>query len=456
MSPPHIFRHSHGIVGFLLSLSITASFVPKVAEGQDFRTVRDAEIEFHLRSWSDPIFVAAGLEPSSVDLYLVSSSQINAFVTGGQNIFINTGTIVQAGSPDALLGVIAHEVGHIAGGHLARMRDAASNAQVSGIAASLIAIGATALGGGGGGEAVAAALSLGGNVAARTLLQHSRTNEHAADTAALRYLATVNRPSGPMIGLLSQLLKKEKLVENYDPYRRTHPLTQERIDQIRGLLEREGEFDAPPKPDEKIAYARMVAKIVAFTEPIERTLQVYERGQDTPSRYARAIAHYRKPSLKAALKEIDSLLAEHPEDPYFHELKGQMFFENGHTREAAESYQRAVELAPDSALLLIELAGANIETGDPSALKGTIADMERAVSLEPRNASAWRLLAQARGRSGDIALANLAQAENALLRQQEAEARDFAERALKDLPKDSPAAQRARDISELGGQDETR
>lgn len=437
----------------VLTLIIAASALPGRAAAQFGPVVRDAEIESRLRAWSDPVFTAAGLDAGAVRMYLVGSPQINAFVTGGQNIFINTGTIVRSRNADALMGVIAHEVGHIAGGHLVRMREAAEKATATGLLGTAIALGATALGGGNAADAAGAAISLAGTVSERTFLQYTRANEHAADTAALRYLEAVGRPVEPMIGLLEELLAKEELTENLDPYRRSHPLTADRIQQIRDRVSLSGAESLPADPVEQAAYDRLIAKIVAFTESHATAYRIYGEGRTTAARYARAIALYRKPDLEAALAEINGLIEDYPEDPYFRELRGQMLLENGEVGRAAESYREAARLAPDSPLILIGLATAELETGDAAVLGRTTANLERALEIEKDNASAWRLLAQARGRAGRTALADLAQAEYSLLLNRGRDALGFSRRALRGLPEGSPAAQRARDIGKLLGRD---
>ena len=439
--------------GRLVAALLVAGAVAAPAAGasaQGLALVRDAEIEFHVRAWSDPVFAAAGLDADSVALYLVNEATINAFVAAGQNIFIHTGLIVRAGNADALMGVIAHEAGHIAAGHLVRTREAAEKATIAGLATTLIAIGASALGGGDDAISLGAAgMSLGDNIASKMFLQHSRTAEFAADVAALQYLAAVGRPAQPLVELLTALQAKEQTLENLDPYTRTHPLTQERIQQILDWTRGEPVPESPARAAEQAAYDRIVAKIVAFTEPPDQTLRRYRADDSVAGRYARAIAHYRKSDLPAALAGVDGLLARSPDDHYFHELRGQILLEHGRVAEASESYRRAAGLAPEAALILVGFAQAELETGNASGLADVTAALGRVLDLEPANAKAWRLLAVAHGRAGKDGLAMLATAEHALLRGRAADARRFAERALENLPPGSPAFQRAEDIGQL-------
>ena len=440
--------HRAGRLGAAVLVAAVLAAAPASAQGPPL--VRDAEIEFHVRAWSDPVFAAAGLDADSVDLYFVNEATINAFVAFGQNIFIHTGLIVRAGTPDALVGVIAHEAGHIAAGHLVRTREALKTATFAGFATTLIAIGASALGGGEDALALGAAgMSLGENVTKRMFLQHSRTAEYAADVAALRYLAAVGRPARPLVELLIALQAKEQTLENLDPYARTHPLTQERIQQILDWTRGERMPVSEDRAAEQATYDRIVAKIVAFTDPPEQTLRSYRADDSIAGRYARAIAHYRKSDLSAALSGLDGLLAQTPDDHYFHELRGQMLLENGRVAEASESYRRAAELAPEAAPILFGFAQAELETGNDSSLAEVIAVLKRVLDLEPAHAKAWRLLAAAHGRAGEDGLAMLATAEYELRRGRAADAQRFAERARASLQPGSPAYQRAADIGQL-------
>ncbi len=412
--------------------------------------MRDAEIEFHIRTWSDPVFAAAGLDADSVEIYLVNDPTVNAFVSGGQKIFLHTGLIVRAGNPDALIGVIAHETGHIAGGHLVRHREAAEKASIVGLATTLIAVGAGALGGGDDAFSLGAAgMSLGDTVTQRVFLKHSRTAEHAADLAALQYLSAVGRSARPMADLLLNLQAREQVVEYLDPYTRTHPLTRERIQRILDWARDEPVPESEVRVAERAEYRRMVAKILAFTDPPELTLQRYGGDDSIAGRYARAIAFYQKSDLVSALSWLDGLLAERPDDRYFHELRGQMLLENGRVAEAAESYRRAADLAPEAPTILVGFAQAELETGNLSNLADVTAELRRVLELEPANAKAWRLLAIAHGRAGKEGLAMLATAEHALLRGRAEDAERFAGRAIEKLPPGSPAARRAEDIGLL-------
>ncbi len=408
--------------------------------------VRDAEIETIIRTYATPIFEAAGLAPNDVDIHLVNDVTLNAFVAGGLNLFLNTGLIQRTSEPGELIGVIAHETGHIAGGHLVRVRDEMENASIQSVLAAVLgAAAAVASGEGGLGTAIAAG---GTSMAMRNFLQYSRAQESAADHAALRFLDQMQWSSQGLVGFLGVLADQELLSSTMqDPYLRSHPITRERVASAREHAARSPCRDAR-YPEAFYGYhARMIAKLDGFLNAPTTTLRKYPASDTSlAARYARAIAHYRAADLKQAVPEIDALIAEHPNDPYFHELRGQMLFENGRAAEAVPSYERAVQLRPDSGLIRLELARALIELGDSARFDEAERQLGEVVRIEPQNAGAWRLLGIAYGRNGDIPNASLALAESAMLRGAREEARFQAERARRTLPEGSPQWLRADDL----------
>ncbi len=416
------------------------------ASAERLSLVRDAEIEGIIRDYAAPLFEVAGLSPDAVRIHLVNDRRLNAFVANGQHLFLNTGLLQRSEHPGQLIGVIAHETGHIAGGHLVRTRDEMSNAALQALIGSLLGAAAAVASGEGG---LGAAIATGGQeMARRTFLQYSRAQESAADHAALRFLDATGQSSRGLSEFLEILADQELLSATMqDPYLRTHPITQERVETVRQHLLHSPHADAKMPEEFLERHARMRAKLDGFLSPPAATLAKYPTdARDIAARYARAIAYYRQPNLEAALPLIDALIAERPDDPYFHELRGQMLFENGRVAEAIPSYQRAVELLPGSALLRQELARAAIETQDPQQVKAAIIHLEEVVRLEPGNSGAWRLLGIAYGRDGQMGEASLALAESALLRGAKDEARIQAERAQRSLQRGSASWLRADDI----------
>ena len=413
--------------------------------------IRDTEIEADIRAMITPIWRAAGLEPSSLHVYLVEDKQINSFVAGGQNEFINTGLIMRAQSPNQLIGVLAHETGHIAGGHLTKFQEAARNASIEGIIAMVLGAAATvASRGTGGGAALLGAQG----VAERAFMQYSVTQEASADHAAMTFLDASGQSAKGLLQFF-QILQGEEMLAGIreDPYLRTHPLTAQRIDYVRNHVEHSRFSDVPDTPANIEMLKRIKAKLDAFISPPSSTLAAYpEKDQSVLARYARAIAYYRIPKLDKALPIIDGLIKDFPQDPYYRELKGQMLFENGRIADAIQPYEDAVRLAPSAPLLRISLAQVYIESNDPKVNKRAVAYLNDALRSEDKETNAWHLLATAYGRDNQIGMAALALAEEGLAAGNKKDAQQQALRAKALLPKTSPGYTRANNIQREAGQ----
>jgi len=389
-----------------------------------------------------PIWKAAGLEPSALHVYLIEDKTLNSFVAGGQNEFINTGLIMRAETPNQLLGVLAHETGHIAGGHLTRAQQAMRNASIEGIIAMVLGAAATVVGKNGG------ALLGAEGVAQRAFAQYSVTQEASADQAALTFL---DRSSQSSRGLLQffQILQGEELLSGVrqDPYLRTHPLTAQRLEYVRNHVDHSRFSDAPDSAANVEMLKRIKVKLGAFTSPPSSTLAAYpDQDQSVLARYARAIAYYRIPKLDKALPIVDGLIRDYPKDPYFRELKGQMLFENGRIADAVQPYEEAVRLAPGAPLLRISLAQVYIESNDPKVTKRAIAHLNDALRTEDKESNGWHLLATAYGREDQMGMAALALAEEGLSAGKKKDATQQASRAKALLKKSSAAYNRAEEI----------
>ncbi|HYM30622.1 MAG TPA: M48 family metalloprotease [Candidatus Cybelea sp.] len=408
--------------------------------------IRDAEIEHTIRTFVTPIFDAAGLDAASVKIHLINDPELNAFATNGQNIFLNTGLIIRTTSPDQLIGVIAHETGHIAGGHLARSEEAYENFFTENLIGMVLGVAAAAASHNG---AAAGAIMTGSQqIAERSALAYSRGQESRADQAAVTFMDRAGVSSRGLLEFLSLVGSEENvLVGRMDPYVVDHPISAERVETLRQRAERSPYYGKPDSPAMIEMHERMRAKLVGFLEPLGVTLRNYpETNTSLPARYARAIAYYRIPDLAHAMPLIDGLLAEHPNDPYFLELKGQILFENGRAAESVPYYEKAAKAAPKEPLILYELGQAQISTEDPALFKIAAANLEQAARDDPDEPGVWYQLAIAYDRQGKPGMAALAAAERALLVGQPNDAKHFAQRARGQLPAGSPGALRADDI----------
>jgi predicted Zn-dependent protease len=422
------------------------------ARAQDLPLIRDSEIEDIIGSWADPLFAEARLDPASVRLLLVNDPSLNAFVAGGQNLFIYSGLLMASESPGQVIGVLAHETGHIAGGHLARSGDALRDAQMTGLFATLLGIGLIAIGAATGtrtGQAGGAVIAGGQSVGMRTFLAYTRSQERSADQAAVGYLDRTRQSARGMLAFLEKLADQELLSSaRQDPYVRSHPLTAERIEFIAEHIRTSRWSDRQDPPAEIERHARMRAKLIAFLERPRRVLKTYfpETKTGLAARYGRAIAYFRLPDLEKGLAEIDALIGERPADPFFLELKGQMLFENGRVSEAIPHYEAAVARRPDDPLMLTGLAQVQLESGDTGLVAAAIANLERARRIDRENPMTWRLLSVGYHDIGDSGAASLAAGESALLIGRVEDARLHAGRAEHAYAEGSPGWLQAQDI----------
>ncbi|MFT5539365.1 MAG: putative Zn-dependent protease, partial [Alphaproteobacteria bacterium] len=408
--------------------------------------IRDAEVENTIRIYATPLFGAAGLPARDVRIFIINDPSLNAFVAGGMNLFIHTGLLIKTKAPTELIGVIAHETGHIAGGHLTRFSDRIKTSNTAALVSTLLgALTAIATGSGGAGAAV---IQGGQGLALGNLLSYSRTQESAADQAALSYLERTGQSARGLQNFLSTMENQEFLTaNNQDPYMRTHPVTRDRLRTVEQHLKTSHFSSAQVPAKFEDMHRRMVAKLIAFIAQPLTVLRTYPANDTSiPSRYARAIAYYRYGALDKALPLIDGLIKDEPENPYFHELKGQMLFENGRIAESRAPNVEAARLAPEEPLLRLGLARSQLESNSPQLTKAAIKNLLLVTADDPEYPFAWEQLAVAYGRDGQLGLAALAQAEAALLRGRKKEALSHAERAEKRLKKGSTAWIRLQDI----------
>jgi predicted Zn-dependent protease len=426
-----------------------------VAWCESVSVLRDSEIEKILRQWSDPIFEAAGLNPRAVTVRLIDDMSLNAFVAGGQNVFLNTGLLLSTDSPLQVIGVIAHETGHISGGHIARSEEAVRKSQTLALLHTLLGIGAlavgSAVGSAGSVEAAGALLSGSGASGLRHFLKFSRTQETAADQAAVTLLEEKKISATGLLSFLRKFEDQDLLsLTRQDAYMQTHPLTSARIAFVANHVETSEFSQNRASVDDLGRHARLRAKLIGFLQPVEQILRLYPvENQSVPARYARAIGYYRNSDMGSALGELDGLIAEQPGDPYFHELRGQFLFESGKLRESWPSYELANKLLPEDTLLMCELARLEIEIGDAQLINKAIASLERVVIHEPRNNVGWWLLSIGYGRAGRLADSALASAEQALLEGRSKDALLHADRAIRRLETGSPSWLRANDVEQL-------
>lgn len=411
--------------------------------------VRDAEIESYIAEITKPIFAAAGLGDQHIQIVLVDSSDLNAFVSGGQNIFIYTGLLMAATDPQQLYGVIAHETGHIAGGHLVRGAAAMRTARNQAMLGTLVGIAAgVATGNPGAGMAM---ITGGNDVATRSFLAFSREQESGADNAGLTFMNRAKLDPHGLVEFLETLEGQELLPpERQAAFVRTHPLTRDRIDALKGRME---QADAPydPVPEAWLeAHRRMQGKLLGFTDPMGALTKYPASDSSFAAQYARSIAYFKRGQLMQALPILDGLIKREPNNAYLYELRGQMLFENSRVAESIPLYKQALQLVPagssGKAILETEYGHALVEEGNKADLPQAIDTLRDAAALEDDSPLTWRLLATAWGRQGKEGLSSYALAEAAAASGDVKLARLQAAKAERLLPAGSPELLRLIDL----------
>ncbi|MBI1326669.1 MAG: M48 family metalloprotease [Alphaproteobacteria bacterium] len=413
---------------FLLAVFILLLPPQAYAQSADMVIVRDTEVEDYLKAWSKPLIQAAGLSPETVRFILVQSPDLNAFVAGGPNIFIYTGLIERTKTPNELLGVTAHELGHISGGHLIRARGAMENASFEAILGTVLGLGVAALTGEGG--AASAGAMLGQSVGMTNYLHFSRTQEASADQAAMRFLASADMSSKGFLEFFKTLEDQELLpAGQQNAYVRTHPLTRDRITTIEARLQG-GDTGVMDNKTRIEQHKLMRAKLIGYTKP--QQVNSYYPANDTSvaARYAHAIALYRKDSHASAISLMDGLLKEAPANPYFKEQQAQILFASGKVNESIALYRAALGALPHSAFIRMDLAQALLSRPQATQqeLQEVIALLKRAKQDEPRMPKIYRLLATAYGRAGDEKTAHLNLAEEAFLKKDKKRTKELVKR----------------------------
>ncbi len=406
--------------------------------------LRDAEIEEWLDEYSRPLFKAAGLPADQIDILIIGDPTPNAFASS-LLMGINTGLITAADTPNQVEGVIAHETGHMAGGHTARSDEAISAAARPMLLSLVLAAAAAAAGAPQAGIGI---LGLGQTIGLANVLRYSRGQEASADQAAVTYLDTVGHSSEGLIEFFDKLKNYQILTgRKVNPYLQSHPLALQRTSALAERAAQSKYFDRKDSPEEIERLKLIQAKINGFLQETNVTLRQYPLSdQSDPAHYARAVAYYRGAFIDKALADINFLIEHHPDNPYFHELKGQMLFEFGRVEESIPSHAKSVELAPSKALLRINLGRALIATEDFARYPEAIKELKAALLIEPDNAFGWFELARAYGGVGEEALADLATAESRFHAGARGEAALFAGRAKARLKKGSPEWRQASDI----------
>jgi predicted Zn-dependent protease len=423
------------------ALMLTLTAQPVMAQS----ILRDAETEAVLDAMSAPLITAAGLRPRDVKIVMINDNSLNAFVAGGQIVYVHSGLLLAATNANEVQGVIAHELGHVTGGHVIRFAEGMKEATGITILSLLLGVAAMAAGAG---DAGAGILAAGQQAALGKFLAFNRTQESSADAAGVSFLTKAGISGKGSIAFFKRLqnLEFRYSIPQEDSYARTHPLSGERIAVMEEQYQADPAWNKPTDPALEAAFQRVKAKLQGFIDP-QRALVVYPvTDKSIPARYARAYAWHRTAYPDAAIGEADSLIKAIPHDPYFLELKGQILLESGHPAEALPLLRDANARTFSQPLIAATFGHALIATDDHKNLEEAQRVLKSAVSKDNENPFAWYQLGIVYSRLGDTPRAALASAEQFNLLGQNRLALNSARTAMAGIPKGTPDWIRAQDI----------
>jgi predicted Zn-dependent protease len=408
--------------------------------------LRDSETELLFRDIANPLITAAGLDPKSTEVVLLNDPEINAFVATGQTVYLQSGLLVAAGNVNQVQGVVAHELGHVAGGHSIRIQGGASEA--TGISIATMVLGALAIAAGAG-DAGMGIMMAGQRAALGRFLSFSRAQESSADLAGAKYLSAAGVSGKGSIEFFKTLQNQEfrLAVAEKDSYDRTHPLSSERINALREVYQKDPAWNRPSDPALEARFQRVKAKLIGFVDPKRATILYPESDQSIPAHYARAYAYHVGAYPEKALSEADALLRADPQDPFFLELKGQILLESGRPADAIAPLREATERSDNNPLIAAMLGHALISTENPANFAEAKQVLKGAVNRDNQNPFAWYQLGIIYDREGDLPRAALATAERNNLEGKPKLALASAEMALKGIPQGTPDYLRAQDIA---------
>ncbi|HEX8383470.1 MAG TPA: M48 family metalloprotease [Sphingomonas sp.] len=427
------------------ALAVAAVLFVQPASAQSI--LRDAETEALFAEMSNPLIKAAGLSTRDVRVVLINDESINAFVAGGQTVYVHSGTLQNADTANEVQGVIAHEIGHITGGHVPlgdRMFKGATGISLLTMVLGLAAIAA------GGGAAGAGIMAAGQQAAMGSYLAFSRQQEASTDAAGAKFL---NAAGISGRGYISFFAKLQQLEYRYGITRKMsfmldHPVSSERIANLNDTLKSAPSWGKPSDPGLEERFRRVKAKLAGYVNKPDRTLQAYpETDKSIYARYARAYAWHKAGYPDKANAEADALVAARPNDPYFLEVKGQILLESGRPREALAPLRVAAEGSRNNPLISTTLGHALIATEDRTNYPEAVRVLRTAVGRDDQNPFAWYQLGTVYELSGDTARAALATAERASMTGDARTAVASARYAMANIPANSADWVRAQDIA---------
>jgi predicted Zn-dependent protease len=447
-----LLRKTTKMTAIATAVALLVAPMAALAQEERLAILRDTETEQLLRDYTRPILRVANLEKQNIQVTIINQPVFNAFVADGHRIFVNHGALLQSETPNQIIGVLAHETGHLAGGHLARLREQLAQAQTQMIIAMLLGAGALVAGAKGGSagmaDAGAAAISAPQTLIMRSLLSYQRQQEESADRAGVKFLTATGQSAKGMYETFKRFTNDSLFsAHGADPYYQSHPMPAERVAALEEIARTSPYWDKKDDAALQLRHDMMRAKISGFLERPDTVYRRYPLSATTlPARYAHAIATYLHGDLNNALGQIDSLIQTQPNNPYFYELRGQALIEGGRPAEAIPALRKAMTLSNNAPLIEILLGQALVAADNKTYTEEAINILRNAMARETEQPIGYTQLAMAFARKGDLAEADLASAQAAFLRGDNKTAKDLASRAKTRFAVGTPGWVKADDI----------
>ena len=452
---PVLRTAAHAFAFLLPSLVFFLAAAPPAA-AQGISIIRDTEIERVLYSYERPLLEAAGVDPSTVKLYINNDPSFNAFATQspiaseGEDIFINTGLLLQTKSPNEVIGILAHETGHVAGGDVIRGGMAMQKATVPMLVGMVVGVAAMIAGAG---DAGMGAIMMGQSAAQAQYLEFSRAQESTADQRAMTYLDRTHQSGEGLLHAFERLANERAMTADYNKtFISDHPADRERIDALRNRVNASPWKNVKDSPAAMHEFHMIQAKLIGYLSSPAAVMRRYPPSDNSDEAlYARAMAYFRLPDMQKALEQINELIKREPKNPYFWEMLGQIYVEMSKPAKGIPPYQKSVDLLPDAPLIRVALAAAQLATENPALTKPALSNLKVALQQENDSTFGWYEAAQAYSTLGNRPMADLATAERYYWGGGMKQAVMFANRAVHGLPKGSIDWQRANDIIAIAG-----
>jgi predicted Zn-dependent protease len=439
----------------LFAAGFTCAFLayagPAFAQDDEISMLRDTETEEMLRSYETPLAHAAGLDP--VPKVWLVNGPINAFASygdGGENIFVFSGILLWLHTPNELIGVMAHETGHISAGHLSRGSYGMKKAMIPMLLSLVAGIGAMIAGAG---EVGMAIMGIGQAYAMGQMAAFTRVQESTADQIAAKLLLATHQSPMGMYHTFERFANEEAMsAYKIDKFAVDHPSGQDRVFDLKDMVDASPYREVQDSPEALHTFQMVQAKLGGFVLPVKEALATYpESDTSEPARYAHAMIYLRQPNLAKAMTSINSLIAEEPNNPYFYEARGQIYMSSAKPAQAIPDYQKSVNLRPQAPQLRLALAAAQLATDNDALAAPALANLKAAILVEDDDAFTWFETAQAYSMLKNEPMANLSTAELWYNEGDMKKALVFAIRARGKLPQGSADWQRASDIIGAAG-----